>query len=164
MLRVRWDSYRDRLIQLGGKRMAQLQRADLTISDSQLTVRKQDKLKMRKVVCYWVKNGPLMLCLEWKQLRLSLVGREPVKAGINELMMVLIMTNYNGYYAQPLLASIVYAADTYVVYCHALTMNSWHLQIIVHDTSTKDTTRSWPTSHVVSPPRPLTFTQYRRSR
>lgn len=70
-------------------------------------------------------------------------------------MMELIMTNYNGYYTQPLLASIVYAADTYAVYCHALTVKAWHLQIIVHDTSTKDTNRSWPTSHVIAPLNPL---------
>lgn len=138
--------------------MAQLQHAYSTISDSQLMVHKQDKLRERKVVCYWVNCEVLMLCLEWKQLRLSLVGREPVKAGIIGLMMALIMTNDDGYYSQSLLASIIYAADTYTVHCHALTVKAWHLQIIVHDTSTKDP-RSWPTSHVIAP---LSFLRYKR--
>jgi hypothetical protein len=94
--------------------MAQLQRADLAISDSQLKVRKADKLKMRKVVCYWVNCDVLML---WIENSLSLVGREPVKAGLIGLMLSLIMTNDN--WCTAMLANKHYHHSGIV--CHLLT-------------------------------------------
>lgn len=42
--------------------------------------------------------------------------------------------------AQPCLSTcIIITAELYAIYCKALTVKLWYLQIIVHDTSTKDT-------------------------